>query len=44
VWGVDLKAEFPKNPNILITNNFSKSTTALSEDLIKKLKKKYLDE
>ena len=44
VWGVDLKPEFPSNPNILITNYFSKSTSALSEDLIKKLKKKYLDE
>lgn len=44
VWGVDLKPQFPKSPDILIKNNFSRSAKELSEELIIKLKKNYLDE
>ncbi|MDC1112482.1 adenylyl-sulfate kinase [Candidatus Pelagibacter sp.] len=38
--GVDIKPEFPKNPDIIIYNNFSKSIEKLSEELILKIKKK----
>ena len=44
VWGVDLKPEFPKNPDIVIKNNFSKNISSLSSQLIKKLKIDYLNE
>ena len=39
IVGIDIKAEFPKNPNIIIRNNFDKPTTKLSAELIEKLKK-----
>ena len=39
VWGLDLKPEFPKNPDIIIKNNFKIS----SENLAKSLYKKILD-
>ena len=39
VWGLDLKPEFPKNPDITIKNNFKIS----SENLAKSLYKKILD-
>ena len=37
VWGVDLKPEFPKKPDITINNNFKKSVKNLSQELIKQL-------
>ena len=39
IWGIHIKSELPKNPDILIDNNFKKSTTEMSNDLIKKIKK-----
>jgi adenylylsulfate kinase-like enzyme len=33
VWGIDLKPEFPKNPDIIINNNFKKSPQQLSKIL-----------
>ena len=40
VWGIDLKPEFPKKPDIIIHNNFKKSTTQLTSLLLSKIKKK----
>jgi len=40
VWGLDLKPEFPKKPDITLENNFKISIERLSEDLIKKINKK----
>jgi|TARA_Y100000294_G_scaffold127142_1_gene118593 adenylylsulfate kinase len=37
VVGKNLKAEFPKSPNIIIKNNFKKSLNRLSTELLKKL-------
>jgi adenylylsulfate kinase-like enzyme len=37
VWGIDLKPEFPKKPDIIINNNFKKNVKSLSQELIKKL-------
>ncbi len=39
VWGRDLKAEFPKNPDIVIKNDFYKSTDEISKTIMKKIKK-----
>ena len=39
IVGLDIKAEFPKKPNIVIVNNFDRSTIDLSNELIKKIKK-----
>jgi len=39
IVGLDIKPEFPKKPNIIIRNNFDRSTTKLSNELINKLKK-----
>ena len=36
--GVSIKPEFPKNPNIIINNNFKKSSDAMAKTLIKKIK------
>ena len=44
VWGVDLNPELPKNPDIVIKNNFSKNISNLSSKLINKLKIDYLNE
>jgi len=33
VWGIDLKPQFPKNPDIKIINNFDKSPTKLAREL-----------
>ena len=38
IVGKNLKAEFPKNPDIIIKNNFKKSLNNLSKELIKKIK------
>ena len=40
VWGNDLKPEFPKKPDIIIHNNFKKSTAQLTSLLLSKIKKK----
>ena len=43
VWGFDLKPDYPKKPDILIENNFDKTTAKLALiifEKIKKLKKK----
>jgi adenylylsulfate kinase len=39
VWGLDIKPNFPKKPDIIINNDFSKSTKELSLILIKKILK-----
>tara|TARA_B110000008_G_scaffold279933_1_gene329751 strand:- start:3689 stop:4219 length:531 start_codon:yes stop_codon:yes gene_type:complete len=35
--GIDIKPEFPKNPDIIIENNFKKNTNQLSNILLKKI-------
>lgn len=37
VIGKNMKAEFPKRPDIIIKNNFEKPLSALSKDLLKKI-------
>ncbi len=39
VWGLDLKPEYPKKPDILIENNFDKSTIKLANIIFMKIKK-----
>ena len=39
VWGREIKPEYPKNPHILIKNNFQKNKNFLSAELIKKINK-----
>ena len=38
IVGKNLRAEFPKSPDIVIKNNFNKSIEKLSKELIKKIK------
>ena len=38
IVGKDISAELPKNPDVLIRNNFSKSIKSLSDELYMKLK------
>ena len=40
VWGIDLKPEFPKKPDITIVNNFDKNLDTLAKELILKIRKK----
>lgn len=40
IVGRDLKAEFPKTPDIIINNNFKKGVVTLSNELLKKVKNK----
>ncbi len=40
VWGLDLKPEFPKKPDIILKNNFKISINKLSEVLMKRIDKK----
>ena len=40
VWGIDLKPEFPKKPDIVIKNDFKKNTKQLANSLLRKIKKK----
>ena len=40
VWGLDLKPEFPKKPDISLDNNFKISIQKLSEILMKKIERK----
>ena len=35
--GLKIKPEYPKNPHIIINNDFKKNITMLSEDLIRKI-------
>jgi adenylylsulfate kinase-like enzyme len=37
IVGKNLKAEFPKSPDIIIQNNFKKTTNRLSKELLKKI-------
>ena len=39
IVGLDIKAELPKKPHIIINNDFNKTASALSNELIKKIKK-----
>ena len=39
VVGITIKPEFPKQPDIIIDNDFKKSTNTLSNNLIKKISK-----
>ena len=39
VWGIDLKPQYPKKPDIIIENNFDKSINIISKILFKKIKK-----
>ena len=41
LMGIDIKPEFPKKPDIIIKNDFTKSIEDLSNELLLKLKKKY---
>ena len=38
--GLDIKPQFPKNPDILIFNDFKKSISILSKELLKKINSK----
>jgi len=38
--GLKIKPEYPKNPHIIINNDFKKNIEMLSKDLIKKINKK----
>jgi adenylylsulfate kinase-like enzyme len=38
IVGLDIKAEFPKKPDIIINNDFTKTINELSKDLLKKIK------
>ena len=40
IVGKDIKAEFPKSPDLVILNDFSKSLNVISENIIKKILKK----
>jgi len=39
IVGIAIKPEFPKNPDIVINNNFKKSTDNLAENLFRKILK-----
>ena len=39
VWGFDLKPDYPKKPDILIENNFDKTTAKLALTIFEKIKK-----
>ena len=39
IVGTDIKPSFPKNPNIILRNDFKKNIQQLSEELIKKIKR-----
>tara|TARA_X000000368_G_C22937162_1_gene670421 strand:+ start:393 stop:917 length:525 start_codon:yes stop_codon:yes gene_type:complete len=38
VWGLDIIPQFPKNPDIILTNNYNLNTNQLSKKLISKIK------
>ena len=37
IWGIHLKPEFPKRADILIRNDFKKTTKTLSDELLIKI-------
>ena len=37
IVGIEIKPQFPKNPNIIINNNFKKNIKELSQSLSKKI-------
>jgi adenylylsulfate kinase-like enzyme len=37
IWGLDLKPEFPRNPDIVINNNFKKNINIMTKELSKKI-------
>ncbi len=39
IWGVDIKPEFPRNPTIILKNDFKKNTLQMANLLIQKIKK-----
>ncbi len=39
IVGINIKPEFPKNPDIIINNSFKKSVNFLSKELVNKIKK-----
>ena len=39
IVGLNIKTEFPQNPDIIINNNFKKSIQLLANELIAKLRK-----
>ena len=39
ILGIDIKPEFPKNPHIVVENNFNNSIKNITMDLIKKINK-----
>ena len=39
IVGINIKPEFPKNPNILLKNNLKKDINLLAKDLVNKIKK-----
>ena len=41
IVGIDIKPEFPKNPDIVIKNDFSTNTNLLAKQLIKKISNFY---
>ena len=40
IVGKNIKAEYPKNPDIIIFNDFSKPINEIKEELLRKIKKK----
>mgnify|MGYP001204521880 CR=1 FL=1 len=41
VVGISIKPEFPKKPNFLIKNNFNKTVSKLSKELVSKINEKF---
>lgn len=39
VWGLDIKAQYPKKPDIVIKNNFDKTANYLANRIFEKIKK-----
>ena len=39
IVGIDIKAEYPIKPHIIIKNNFTKPLDIISDELYKKIKK-----
>ena len=39
VWGKDLKPEFPENSDLIVNNNFTKSSEEISKNVLKSIRK-----
>ena len=39
IWGVDLKPQFPKKPNIIVVNDFKKPISFYANQILNELKK-----